>query len=179
MTRSRFLMIAAAAFSALSVELLAAAAPAATAPAATTLVAATAPPVATVTTPMALVAAAGAPAEPLMRVLFTWIGNDGDSWRSATNWFGASAGFPDDASDDALIDDFETGSPHLIDLSADTPIDDLTISEDNPSTLQISNDDSNGAVLDCDTIVIQGPSTGSASSSNRVTARNYVQIKTH
>lgn len=175
MTRSRFLMIAAAVFSALSVERLAAAAPAAT-----TLVAATTtPPVTTVATPIALVAAAGAPTEPLMRVLFTWIGDHGDSWRSATNWFGALAGFPDDSSDDALINSFDTDTPYLIDLDADTTIDDLTISEDTPETLAISNDDSGGAILDCDTIVIQGPTTGSASSSNRVTARNYVKIKTH
>lgn len=100
-------------------------------------------------------APAGPAASPSMRLTYTWTGNsDGnDYWNEQANWSAASAGYPDDSTDDALFD--ECGFYTYFDASR--TIDDLTLSFGGPDGCY-GYFDAGGTerTLTCDTVTIGG-----------------------
>ncbi len=106
----------------------------------------------------AWVALAGAGSEPSLRLAFDWADNvTFGNWTNNTSWIGASAGYPDDSSDDAEID---IGAEVTLDFSSALTIDDLTLfnvfSDYGCPTTITSGSTPAAKTLSCDTVVLGG-----------------------
>ncbi len=114
-----------------------------------------------------------APAE--RRLMFTWDGSDQDAWKDSMSWVAAGGfGYPDDSSDDAVLDNLG-GSIDIVLSSGDLVIDDLTLPQQAASTARIVDSGDNAVTLTCDSIVIAGPPSSGV---NRLTAYDRVKIET-
>lgn len=102
-------------------------------------------------------AASGLNGDPMLRVSYTWNGNvDSGDWDNGDNWEGLDNGYPDDSGDDATLQGFGYIGPE-IDLNSSWTIDDLTLDASGAYGIVVDGEGSE-RTLDCDTLVIGGPS---------------------